>query len=739
MFPAATVIRTRSDYSSHERLDRPTSKHDRPGNSQVHTPSHQGERNVNEQGSSGGYNHGTYSRMRAGSVPQSAMGDSSELVGGTAEKRNWRGIIISLLVILLICSLIVVAIIVATPGAEEHVFEKFTFDDIFDEQYKPQYFDAVWFSENEYIMRDSTNNIVAVDISGNKSSILITNRTMDEEGIIRVWVNADKEHILVSTQERKLYRSSFEAIYKIYEVSTKSISGTLMPPGVSSPVHLQYATWAPTNTALVFVYQNNLYYQTAVGNDPVAITDTGVEGQIFNGVPDWVYEEEILDSNNAIYWYEDGTLLLFASFNDTDVPKAWYPYYDNKVYSEVKYISYPKPGYTNPVVKLYVMSTNNQQNLVHIKPPAQFQDQDHYFKSAVWKDQYQVTVTWWNRPQNISLITLCQVDSGVCDVNYEHQTPNGWIVQRGDIIFADGGESYFTILPQREGPKGNYYHIAQVTSKDAEAGEVTFLTQGQWEVTSIVAYNKDANTLYFLSTEFGPGNRTMFSLNVATGTKSCITCKLMNQTCTYFSAMFNNEATRYFLQCHGPWVPKTTLHAVDSSNYTTVQDNAAVVEAYKDKDYVVKRLYKTESKDGNYQIPIELLVPREIDTARKHPLMIDVYGGPGSQNVDSKFIQGWYTYLMSNYHIIVARIDGRGSGYKGEKMMYELYRRLGSVEIEDQVTGTNFLLETEKFLDWNKTAIWGWSYGGFASTLAAAHGIFNCTMAVAPVTDWRFY
>ncbi|XP_071478961.1 A-type potassium channel modulatory protein DPP6-like [Diadema antillarum] len=122
-----------------------------------------------------------------------------ELVGGTAEKRNWRGIIISLLVILLICSLIVVAIIVATPGAEEHVFEKFTFDDIFDEQYKPQYFDAVWFSENEYIMRDSTNNIVAVDISGNKSSILITNRTME-------W---------------KLYRSSFEAIYKIYEVSTK--------------------------------------------------------------------------------------------------------------------------------------------------------------------------------------------------------------------------------------------------------------------------------------------------------------------------------------------------------------------------------------------------------------------------------------------------------------------------------------------------------------------------------------
>ncbi|XP_030830007.1 inactive dipeptidyl peptidase 10 isoform X3 [Strongylocentrotus purpuratus] len=663
-----------------------------------------------------------------------------ELVGGTAEKRNWRGIIISLLVILLICALIVVAIIIASPGTELKIYTRYTFEDIFDPQYQPSYFDAVWLTEDEYVLRNSTNNIVAVDIAANESTLLISNRTMDDEAIVRVWVHPNKEYILLSSDEKPIFRSSFEAVYKIYDVAKKSVIKTLLPPNVTdgAVVPLRYAAWVPNSAGLVFVYKNNLYYQNAVNNDPVAVTTDGVEEEIFNGVPDWVYEEEILGVDSAMYWNKDGSRLVFGQFNDSLVPKSWYPCYENKVYSELKFINYPKPGFPNPTIKLYVMSVEDVPNLVRLQPPQQFQDQEYYYRSVVWKDSYQVAVTWWNRPQNVSVTTICQVDTGICDLNYEQETPNGWIVQRGDIIFAEDGLSYFTILPEKEGPKGSFYHIARVTAESGQQGLVTFLTRGIWEVTEIVGFNHERSLLFYLSTEHGAINRTLYSLNFETKEKTCITCDMV-EGCSYYSANFNDKSTRYILQCHGPDVPQTFLNSIDSVNYTVLVDNSGVKEALAEKDYVVKTFHTVKSADGNYDIQIELLIPRALDIARRHPLLVDVYGGPGSQQVDTKYHQGWYSYLSSKHHVIIARIDGRGSGYKGQKMLYEINKRLGTVEIEDQITATEYLLDNFRYLDWNKTAIWGWSYGGFAATLAATHGIYNCTMAVAPVTDWRFY
>nr|XP_054753411.1 inactive dipeptidyl peptidase 10-like isoform X2 [Lytechinus pictus] len=697
-------------------------------------------------GSAGGPGKSPSKGGKKVSLPQNQQGNKlngptmielEELVGGTAEKRNWRGIIISLLVILLICALIVVAIIIASPDLR--IYSKYTFEDIFDPQYQPTYYDAVWLTEDEYVLRNSTNNIVAVDVAANETTLLISNRTMDEEGIIRIWVHPDKQYILLSSDEQQLFRNSFEAVYKIYDVKKKSVIKTLTPPSVTDgPVPLRYASWVPNSAGLIFIYKNNLYYQNAVNNDPVAVTTDGTEGEVFNGVPDWVYEEEILSDDDALYWNKDGSRLVFAQFNDTQVPKAWYPCYENKVYSEIKYVNYPKPGYPNPTIKLLVMPVEDATNLVQLQPPRQFQDQEYYYRSVVWKDRYQVAVTWWNRPQNVSVTTICQVDTGVCDLNYEQETPNGWIVQRGDIIFAEDGLSYFTILPEREGPRGSFYHIAQVTAESGQRGQVTFLTQGIWEVTQIVGYNAERNLLFYLSTENGSINRTLYSLNIVTKERTCLTCDVI-EGCSYVSADFNDKATRYILQCYGPDVPQTFLNSIDSANFTVLVDNAGVKAALADKDFVVKTFHTVKSSDGNFDIQIELLIPRSMDDQRRHPLLVDVYAGPGTQQVDAKYHQGWYSYLSSNHHVIIARIDGRGSAYNGQKLLYEIYKRLGTVEIEDQITATDYLLDTYRYLDWNKTAIWGWSYGGFAATLAATYGKFNCTMAVAPVTDWRFY
>lgn len=140
-----------------------------------------------------------------------------------------------------------------------------------------------------------------------------------------------------------------------------------------------------------------------------------------------------------------------------------------------------------------------------------------------------------------------------------------------------------------------------------------------------------------------------------------------------------------------------------------------------------------------------LLIPPGTNTsssAVKHPMLVDVYGGPNSANVVGTWSIGWGTHLASNRSVVYAKIDGRGSGLRGDRLMYQIYRKLGTVEVQDQITGARKLAEQLPFVDPQRIAIWGWSYGGYASAMALAQDtqhVFQCAVSVAPVTDWLFY
>ena len=155
-----------------------------------------------------------------------------------------------------------------------------------------------------------------------------------------------------------------------------------------------------------------------------------------------------------------------------------------------------------------------------------------------------------------------------------------------------------------------------------------------------------------------------------------------------------------------------------------------------------KIVYDDIRLDSGSTSKVMMVLPPNLDESKKHPMLIEVYGGPDSSNVNSRWSMDWGSYLVSNKSYIYVKIDGRGSGLRGDKVLHEIYRKLGTVEIEDQIETAHKLQNKYSYIDAAHSAIWGWSYGGYASGMALAKDdkkVFNCAISVAPVTDWTLY
>lgn len=150
---------------------------------------------------------------------------------------------------------------------------------------------------------------------------------------------------------------------------------------------------------------------------------------------------------------------------------------------------------------------------------------------------------------------------------------------------------------------------------------------------------------------------------------------------------------------------------------------------------------------GGHSGIAKLILPPEIDLSKpsqskKYPLIVEVYAGPDTNRVLDQFTLGYESYLISKRNVVYCSIDGRGSGLKEKDNVFAVNNKLGTVEVEDQITVTKYLQEKYDFIDRNRTAIWGWSYGGFSTAVALikdTEKVFQCGISVAPVTSWIFY
>uniref|UniRef100_A0A8C4S1F2 Fibroblast activation protein, alpha n=1 Tax=Erpetoichthys calabaricus TaxID=27687 RepID=A0A8C4S1F2_ERPCA len=405
---------------------------------------------------------------------------------------------------------------------------------------------------------------------------------------------------------------------------------------------------------LAFIWKNNVYLKLEPYQDYLQVTTNGKKNEIYNGIPDWVYEEEVFSSTYGIWWSPGGQFLAYVFLNDTAVERIEYSYYGNDQYPKTVVIPYPKANSTIPIVKLFVVETTSNVTS-EVTVPDIIGASDHYMYTVTWVTDERIAVQWTNRSQNYGIIQIC--DYVASDWNcsqtrqFVEEVQNGWLGQYSPFPphFTGDNESFYKILSDRNG----YKHIHYLTS-----GKV-----------------RDFPLKFTKPPTLKP---------------QCMTCNTRRERCKYNSAYFSKNATYYRMDCSELW----------------------------------------------YQMTL----PPSFDKSKKYPLLIDVYAGPCSQKVDYRFRLNWASYLASTEKIIVASFDGRGSGYQGDRIMHALYRRLGTYEVEDQITAARKFIDMG-FIDKKRVAIWGWSYGGYVTSmvLGSGSGVFKCGIAVAPVSKWEYY
>uniref|UniRef100_A0A8C1EDY7 Dipeptidyl-peptidase 4 n=1 Tax=Cyprinus carpio carpio TaxID=630221 RepID=A0A8C1EDY7_CYPCA len=481
-------------------------------------------------------------------------------------------------------------------------------------------------------------------------------------------------------------------------------------------VFIQNMAW---NDMEAFVWQNDVFVKETPTSAFMQVTTDGAHNQILNGIPDWVYEEEMFSTNFALWWSPNGRFVAYAKFNDSGVHNIEYTWYGEGQYPETVLIPYPKAGTPNPTVELFVFDTNTTTATEVLVPS------DHYLSTVTWASDERIAVQWQKRTQNyVALKTYDFSGNAWTESSLVHLT--SWTIFSPDEpVFRPDGSSCYYIMSDEKHFKHLVYFIPTARS---------FLTTGNWEVTSILKVTNDA--VYYVSNEHNasPGQRNVYKITIKGDSHSereCLTCTLNADRCKYNSALFSTKGTYYLMSCSGPGLPLHTLrNSRDGTEVRVLEDNKDLENTLQD----------IAMPSVMHDLWYQMILPPKFDKSKKYPLLIDVYAGPCSQKSDFRFRVGWSTYLASTEKVIVASFDGRGSGYQGDKIMHALYKRLGTYEVEDQITAARHFIDMG-FIDKNRVAIWGWSYGGYVTSmvLGAGSGVFKCGMAVAPVSKWEYY
>ncbi|XP_035250449.1 inactive dipeptidyl peptidase 10-like [Anguilla anguilla] len=668
-----------------------------------------------------------------------SSGDLKDLVDPGPD-RNWKGIAISLLVIVVVLSLIGLAIVLLSKDDNsKSLGTKLTLDDLFEKDFQVHDPDAKWINDEEIVLRTRDGDVLKTNIQSNQTELLLKNTTFATFKASKFLVSPDFNFVLLGYDVKQVFRYSFLASYLIYNLHTREVQ-ELNPPEVANSV-LQFASWGIRGQQLVYIFENNIYYQPDIKGSSLRLTSSGQEGAIFNGIADWLYEEELLHSHVAHWWAPNGDRLAFLSIEDTLVPKMFLPRFTGTLYPRGEQYPYPKAGQRNPAVKLYVVNLDGASQTTELLPPSSFEKSEYYIAMVKWATSQTLAVRWLNRAQNISILTLCDATSGDC-VKKHVMTSDTWLDrQEEEPVFSKDGGRFFLALPIKHGGQGSFHHLAML-SDQAEREEVNIrhLTSGNWEVTQISAYDEGTNSVYFLSTEEGLTQRQLYRVStVDPFHRECLTCNLNQHQCTFYSADFSPSTQHVLLNCKGPGIPKTTVHRLsDLSSNLTLEENRELREALKYRQ--TPRKEKRTLHVNNYVFPMEIYFPVHFDEANQYPLLLIVDGAPGGQSVNDRFRLDWDSVLVSSDSVIVARLDGRGSGFQGQRVLQAIHQRLGTVDVQDQIAAVESLGRLP-YVDENRVAVYGKAYGGFLTSLLllSPATLFRCGVAVAPVTDWRLY
>jgi dipeptidyl-peptidase-4 len=529
--------------------------------------------------------------------------------------------------------------------------------------------------------------------------------------------NSGESKILLSTGVEKIYRHSFKAMYYIWDIELQS----LQP--LSEGGKQQLATFSPGGEKVAFVRENNLFIKHLKDSVEEQVTKDGLYNHVINGAPDWVYEEEF-GFSKGFAWSPRGDRIAFYRFDESRVKLFNITMYKNQLYPENYSFKYPKAGEENSVVTIHVYHLK-EKKFVQMDTGT---ETDQYIPRVKWTNDNQVlSIVKMNRLQNKVDIIMANSTTGTGNVVYS-ETNNKYISEINDnyptFINEDND---FIIYSEKSGYKHLYLY-------NKEGRELRQLTKGNWPVEEFHGYNQGNKMVYYTSHEQSPLQTALYSIKINGRRKK----KLSTHTGTNKPVF--SEGLKYYLNYYSSaTTPRVvTLHDESGKFIRKLVDNGGLNEKVKETGVPAREFFSFATND-TLQLNGWMIKPPGFDENKKYPVLMYVYGGPGSQTVTDSWNFGWFAYLAQKGYIVVS-IDNRGTGGRGEDFKKVTYRELGKYETIDQVNGAMYL-QSLHYVDGDRIGIFGWSYGGYMSSLCITKGagIFSLAIAVAPVTNWRYY
>ena len=551
-----------------------------------------------------------------------------------------------------------------------------------------------------------------------KVSTLLDTKNHKElaEGIDSYVFSSDEKQILIANNSNPIYRHSFTADYYLYDLTTKSLRKVLE--------QVQEPLFSPNGSKIAYAKANNLYVMDVASGNSTAITNDGEKNAIINGITDWVYEEEFAFVR-AFDWSADSKKLAFIRFDERQVPEFSMDIYQKALYPTQEKFKYPKAGEKNALVSLHLVDVaSNTKKEVNLS-----QYNDFYIARMRWTNDANVLCAQvLNRHQNNLDLLFIDGTSAAAKVVL-NEKDNAYVDVTDNLTFLK--DNSFIWTSEKDG--WNHIYLYDKTGKLKNQ-----VTKGAWEVTAYYGFDEKTKTIFYQSTENGSIVRDVYRIGLD-GKKKMKLSKQVGTNAATFSPNFE-----FFINTFSSaTVPPTySLNsAKDGVQVQMIVENSALTEKLKKYDLPTKEFFVLTTEKG-HQLNAWMIKPKDFDATKKYPVFMYQYSGPGSQQVANDWLDTndyWFMMLAQQGYITVC-VDGRGTGFKGAAFKKCTQKELGKFEVEDQIDAAK-VIGNYAYVDKSRIGIFGWSFGGFMASNCLFKGadVFKMAIAVAPVTNWRFY
>lgn len=572
-----------------------------------------------------------------------------------------------------------------------------------------------------YQMNPESTAVIKFDYAtGNAVDTLFNTRTARQctfDTFQGFQVSPDENRVIVYRDREQIYRRSFKATYYYHDVRRNMVRK--LSENTSKQM---IPTFSPDGKMLAYVIDNNIWLTKFDFDTESQVTKDGEINKVIYGATDWVYEEEF-STTRLMEFSPDNKLLAFVRSDESQVRQYQFQTFDKKLYPDFYTYKYPKPGEKNSLVDLRVFDIE-ARTIRKMELPL---NADGYIPRITFTaNEQELVAMTLNRNQNTFDMYFVNPRTTVAKLVLREESK--YYIDSELLKHIHFLKDKFTYVSERDGYSHIYIYGYTGTLQKA-------LTTGNFDVTNLLAVDSRTNTVYYEAADESPLRRNIYKVNIDKPKH----IKLSDKT-GMNSASFSNNGKYYTLRYSNATSPTLiTMHDSNGKQLRVLEDNAQTVKNFASAQLPKKEFITVPAADGITQLNGWIIKPVNFDASKKYPVVMIQYSGPNSQQVTDSYDAGWH-FALASEGFVVASIDGRGTGARGEEFRKQTYLNLGIKESDDQVSAARHLA-TLPYVDGNRIGIWGWSYGGYnvLMSMSRGAGTFKAGVAIAPVTDWRYY